>query len=235
MMEQNIINLKKHLTLRNLWIFGLLSLISFNILAVIVVSEQTCGKPFVPILLSRALTTDPWRGFTLSYCLFAISGSFTFNSSVLTTAFFGFFAAFLVSMFDTPASHDLLIATSGLLVMYETVPTPWGKNLWVYHWLTIVALGSVFFGWMVYAKMNYTEQEEKCSWFYIVEYLCFWGMNALVLWMIEYGEYVSDAICVEGQELQTNRKIRVVQNIENINNENNENIENIEKQPLILF
>ena len=222
MMERNIIKFKKHMTLRNLWIFGLLSLMSFNILSIYSVSSDTCGKPFIPILLSRALTTDPWRGFTLSYCLFAIAGSFTFNSSVLTTAFFGFFSAFLVSMFDTPASHDLLIVTSGLLVMYETVPTPWGRNWWVFHWLTIVVLGNVFFGWMVYAKLNYTEQEENCSWFYIVEYVLFWGMNALVLWIIEPDEYVTDAICVEGQQLQTS----AVQNKQDINTE---------KKPLILF
>jgi hypothetical protein len=32
--------------------------------------------------LSRALTTDPWRGMTLGYCLLAIAASFNINSSV---------------------------------------------------------------------------------------------------------------------------------------------------------
>jgi len=208
-------NLRKQATLRNTWAFGLVSLIMFNVLAIVDVSEPTCGEPFIPILLSRALTTDPWRGLTLGYCLLAISASFTINSSVLTTAFFGFFSAFLVSMFDTPISHDFLIGTSSLLVMFECVPRVWKFDLWTIHWLTIVVIGNICFFWMMYSYFSdtYTQHEERCSWMFITEYITFWLMNALVLWIIPENIYAKDAICEEGQKITAeNRRIEDIYN-----------------------
>lgn len=190
------------ITLRRVWIIGLISLICFNSMAIYYVSETTCGKPFIPILLSRALTTDPWRGMTLSYSLVAIAFSFTLNSSVLTTAFFGFFSAFLVSMFDTPISHDFLIGTSSLLILFECMPRTWRINLWSIHWITIIVVGNICFVWMMYSKYSgiYTLHEQQCSWMFITEYITFWLMNALVLWIIPGAMYPKDAICEEGQK-----------------------------------
>lgn len=190
-----------YLTLWHMWTLGLFTLILFNLVAVFVVSECTCGKPFIPILLSRALTTDPWRGMTLAYSLLAIAGSFTFNSSILTTAFFGFFSAFLVSMFETSA-HDFLIFTSASLVMYECRPRSWHQQYWVWHWLSVVVVGNIWTVWMVYGFFNYTDPEWNCSWFYILEYITFWLMNGLVLWIIPVGTFASDAICDKEQITQ---------------------------------
>ena len=193
------------ITLRHLWIIGLITLVCFNSFAIYHVSDMTCGKPFIPILLSRALTTDPWRGITLSYSLLAIVASFTINSSVLTTAFFGFFSAFLVSMFDTPLSHDFLILTSSLLVLAECMPRTWQFDLWTMHWITIIVVGIICFVWMMYSKYSdtYTLHEEQCSWMFTTEYVTFWLMNALVLWIIPLDMTPKDAICEEGKAKRT--------------------------------
>jgi len=188
---------KKWFTLSRLWIIGLISLIFFNILAIYNVSEQTCGKPFIPILLSRSLTTDPWRGITLGYSLLAIAASYSLNSSIITTAFFGFFSAFVISMFDTPASHDVLIGTSSLLVMYECLPASLEINLRLIHYIFVIVFGNIFFIWLIYSKLYY--DDEKCSWMFVMEYITFWLMNALILWIIPEDMYAQDAICEEAK------------------------------------
>jgi hypothetical protein len=199
-------------TLRQQWVFGLISLVFFNSLAIYNVSETTCGQPFIPILLSRALTTDPWRGITLGYSLIAIAASFTLNSSILTTAFFGFFSAFVVSMFETPVSHDFLIGTSSLLVMYECFPPTWKVDLRTIHYIVILVFGTVFFIWLFYINFSndYTKYDEHCSWMFVTEYITFWSMNALILWVIPCNTYARDAISSECQEITASHR-RVAQ------------------------
>lgn len=189
------------ITLRRVWIIGLISLICFNSVAIYSVSETTCGKPFIPILLSRALTTDPWRGMTLSYSLVAIAFSFTLNSSVLTTAFFGFFSAFLVSMFDTALSHDFLILTSCVLILFECMPRIWQFDLWTIHFLSIIVFSIICMTWMMYSKYSgtYTLHDQRCSWMFVTEYITIWLMNALVLWIIPSDMIPKDAICEEAK------------------------------------
>lgn len=215
---------KKWFTLSRLWIIGLISLIFFNILAIYNVSAQTCGKPFIPILLSRSLTTDPWRGITLGYSLLAIAASYSFNSSIITTAFFGFFSAFVISMFDTPASHDVLIGTSSLLVMYECLPASLEINLRLIHYIFVIVFGNIFFIWLIYSKLYY--DDEKCSWMFVTEYITFWLMNALILWIIPEDMYAQDAICEEAKRTDK----RQIQNNLAFDSETNN-----EKQRLLDF
>ena len=87
------------------WCIAWLILVMGSTIALVNVSKDTCGY-HIPILLSRALTTDPYRGVTLVFCLFAAVSSIYLNSLLLIIGFWGFFSAFLVSMFETAASHD---------------------------------------------------------------------------------------------------------------------------------
>ena len=110
----------KEMLFRQLWLFGLVFLVILSLIALWNVSYQTCGEQ-IPILLSRALTTDPYRGLTLAFSLITFASSLYLNSILLFAGFFGFFSAFLVSMFQTDA-HNALIVVSGIFVLYECYP-----------------------------------------------------------------------------------------------------------------
>ena len=75
---------------RTFWLLGLGVLIIFNLVALVDVSVDTCNG-HIPILLSRALTTDPYRGLTLAFCLIAVASSLYLNSILIIAGFFGFF------------------------------------------------------------------------------------------------------------------------------------------------
>ena len=64
---------------RTLWLVGLVVLVILSLVALWDVSYQTCSEQ-IPILLSRALTTDPYRGLMLAFCLIAVASSLYLNS-----------------------------------------------------------------------------------------------------------------------------------------------------------
>ena len=90
---------------RHVWLIGLSLLIVLSLIALWEVSHDTCGEQ-IPILLSRALTTDPYRGLTLAFCLVAVASSLYLDSILLIGC--SIFSAFLVSMFQMNA-HNALI------------------------------------------------------------------------------------------------------------------------------
>ena len=176
--------------LRYAWLFAWVILVGICTTALIDVSMQTCSDN-IPILLSRALTTDPYRGFLLAYCLIVTFYSILLGSIGLIAAMFGFFSAFTVSMFDTPTTHDALIAVSSILVMYECNPQGQDHLLWNIHWWSTVVLCVVFVTWLISSTSCDSVFCEECSWWYISEYLLFWSMFLLVYWRIPmYGKLV---------------------------------------------
>jgi hypothetical protein len=167
---------------RTFWLLGLGVLIIFNLVALVEVSKDTCDK-YIPILLSRALTTDPYRGITLAFCLIAVASSLYLNSILIIAGFFGFFGAFLVSMFQTNA-HNALILVSSAFLLYETWPT-WNNFVWALHWCSALASGALCMGWLAYSEYGCeTEYCSKCSYWYITEYVFFWSLYGLVYWRI---------------------------------------------------
>jgi len=194
--------------LRKLWFMAWCVLIVLCLVALVDISKVTCDI-HIPILLSRALTSDPYRGLLLVFCLGGVGASFFFDSTVLFVAIIGFLSAFLVSMFDTNA-HVALIFFSSALVLYECWPQQ--KWQWKFHYGLTVVSGAVCIAWMFYSvygckpvhfdcqrpyltNKNETEPGcivpipesircERCSWFYISEYLFFWGLFLLVYWKI---------------------------------------------------
>ena len=184
---------------RSFWLCGLAVLILLSLGALWDVSYQTCDAQ-IPILLSRALTTDPYRGMTLAFCLVAVASSLYLNSILIVAGFFGFFSAFLVSMFQTNA-HNALILVSALFIMYECYPeknNPEKTNrVWTIQWWGTVLVGAACLGWMVYSVYGCDPVEyddvgplpesvrcARCSWWYITEYVFFWSMYSLVYWRI---------------------------------------------------
>jgi len=186
----------KNFNFRQGWLIGWGFLVTLSLIALVNVSKDTCHA-FVPILLSRALTTDPYRGICLVFCLFAAISSIYLNSILLSVGFFGFFSAFLVSMFETEASHDAFIFFSSLLVMYECRPK--GTNIyWKVHWWSTVGFIVICAGWFMYIWFGCRAVDwdgigpippsvycARCSWWFVSEYLAFWSMFMLVWWKID--------------------------------------------------
>jgi hypothetical protein len=194
---------------RHFWLIGLSLLVVLSLVALWEVSYDTCGEQ-IPILLSRALTTDPYRGLTLAFCLVAVASSLYLDSILLIAGFFGFFSAFLVSMFQTNA-HNALILVSAIFVMYECYPQ--NNTVWKVHWWLTVVAGLVCAGWLVYSVYGCVPEDyecrlyfadtqvgdnctspppasvqcSRCSWWYISEYVFFWSMYGLVYWIIPDG------------------------------------------------
>jgi len=179
---------------RSFWLCGLVMLIGLSLIALWDVSFQTCGEQ-IPILLSRALTTDPYRGLTLAFCLIAVASSLYLNSILIIAGFFGFFSAFLVSMFQTDA-HNALILVSAFFIMYECYPTTQNR-VWIVQWWSTVFAGIACSIWLFYSVYVCKPEEydetgplpdsvrcARCSYWYITEYLFFWSMYSLVYWRI---------------------------------------------------
>ena len=172
------------------------------------VSYETCGYRY-PILLSRAMTTDPYRGMILSYCLLAICTSFSLQKSFLLGGFLGFFSAFLVSMFETSA-HNFLIVISSLLILFECMPNMNDNTTDTSSSSSVDVISSssssssdddndgqlsddelslwryhwcitVILGGIFIACKQYITQ---CSFWYVVEYFLFLSMFLLVIWLI---------------------------------------------------
>ena len=184
---------------RKLWVYAWVSLVVLSIMALWDVSKTTCGDR-TPILLSRALTTDPWRGRILVFCLLAVAGSLSLNSRIMVIGFIGFFSAFLVSMFQTNA-HNALIAISSVAIMYECFPHK--KITWKIHWWATTCFGLFFLTWLIYSDLNCdTLKCGNCSYFYILEYLFFWSMFLLVYWRIPIQKEITDAIAVEAPNIE---------------------------------
>lgn len=185
-----------HFSFRIYWVINWIILITGSIIALVDISKKSCGE-HIPILLSRALTSDPYRGGTLILCLTASISSIYLNSVLLSISFFGFFSAFLISMFNTAPSHDMLILIGSIIVMWECWPRK--KLLWYIHWCATVLSGAVFLGFYFYTVFvcDYDDWPEqtlpmpdsvrcsRCSWWFISEYLAFWLMFMLVYWKID--------------------------------------------------
>tara|TARA_B100000780_G_C21114185_1_gene450580 strand:+ start:953 stop:1594 length:642 start_codon:yes stop_codon:yes gene_type:complete len=177
---------------RQVWLIAWALLLIISLMALWDVSEKTCHK-HIPILLSRALTTDPWRGFILVFNLLAVGSSFYLNSVVMVMGFLGFLCAFLVSLFQTN-SHNALIVFSTACVMYECFPKG-GNLLWKIHWWSTLFLGHICSVWLLYADyICETVYCAECSWWYISEYLFFWSMFLNVWWRINPSEVLHDEI-----------------------------------------
>lgn len=163
------------------WLVGLSILIILSIVALWDVSYDTC-QSHIPILLSRALTTDPYRGLVLCLCLLAVASCIFLNSVLIIAGFLGFYSAFLVSMFETNA-HNSLILISAFFVMYECYPV--NSRAWAIHWWCTAIAAVVCSGWLLYSSYGCaTDECSECSWWYISEYVCFWSMYGLVYWRI---------------------------------------------------
>jgi hypothetical protein len=177
---------------RKVWFIAWSCLLIICLIALWDVSEKTCDA-HVPILLSRALTTDPWRGLILVFNLLAVGSSFYLNSIVMVSGFLGFLCAFLVSMFQTNA-HNALIAVSAACVMYECYPVS-DQWKWKLHWWSTLVAGVVCSGWLLYSEYGCdTDYCAECSWWYISEYLFFWSMFLIVWWRIDPNEVLHDKI-----------------------------------------
>jgi len=200
---------------RKLWLYAWCALLILCIAALVDVSVQTCNN-HVPILLSRALTTDPWRGWILVFNLLAVGSSFYFNSIVMVTGFLGFLCAFLVSMFQTNA-HNALILVSSACIMYECYPVG-TENTWYVHWWMTLVTGVVCTLWLIYSEYGCTTVVcSECSWWYISEYLFFWSMFLLVRWRIPNNEQLHDEIpFVNTGEHEENRRLVRVERDEEI-------------------
>lgn len=197
---------------RKLWLYAWVSLVVLSIMALWDVSKTTCGDR-TPILLSRALTTDPWRGILLVFCLLAVAVSLSLNSRIMIVGFIGFFSAFLVSMFQTNA-HNALIAISSVAIMYECFPQK--KTTWKIHWWSTTCFGLFFLTWLIYSDLNCdTLKCGNCSYFYIFEYLFFWSMFLLVYWRIPIKKDITDEFTNENADKSTG--IMSVQNKEETN------------------
>jgi hypothetical protein len=191
--------------LRPLWIIGWCILLVIGFISVYDVSLSTCGDRY-PILLSRALTTDPYRGIILSYCLLSICTSFSLQKSFLFGGFLGFFSAFLVSMFETSA-HNFLIVTSSVLILFECMPQKMSdklwENIWKFHWFITMLLGFIF----VILK----NEIGKCSFWYIVEYILFLSMFLLVTWLIpptmELTDTISKSNTINESNIENSKKV----------------------------
>lgn len=154
---------------KTVWLISWGILVAICIAALVDVTHITCGSK--TILLSRSLTTDPWRGVILVFNLLAVSSSFYFDSIFMVAGFLGFLCAFLVSMFQTDA-HNFLILISTVLIMYECFPNKTAqttklcglsaKTIWYFHWTITVIFGLVFFAWMIGVEINCI-QERRAS------------------------------------------------------------------------
>lgn len=168
---------------RRVWVGGWVAIVVLGLVSLWDISIETCNS-HVPILLSRALTSEPYRGLLLSFCVLAVVSSFFLKSILLIGGFLGFLCAFLVSMFTTPTTHDALIVMSSILIMLECFPT-YGSRTWKLHWAFTLVSGLVCTTWMIYSKVECeTLYCERCSWWYISEYLFFWSLYLLVYWRI---------------------------------------------------
>ena len=177
---------------RRVWLYAWCLLVVLSVLALWDVSESTCGE-HIPILLSRALTTDPWRGWIVVFNLLAVGNSFYFNSVIMVCGFLGFLCAFLVSMFQTNA-HNALILLSSTCIMYECY-TRTANTWWAVHWWSTLVMGVACTVWLLFSEYGCaTQQCSRCSWWYVTEYLFFWSMFLLVLWRIPADEQLRDHI-----------------------------------------
>ena len=168
---------------RRVWLAGWVAIVALGLVSLWDISLQTCND-HVPILLSRALTSEPYRGLLLSFCVLAVVSSFFLKSILLIGGFLGFLCAFLVSMFTTPTTHDALIVLSSVLIMFECFPTN-GSRMWKFHWAFALISGITCSAWMIFSKVACdTVYCERCSWWYISEYLFFWSLYLLVYWRI---------------------------------------------------
>lgn len=182
-----------HIHIRSLWMVGVVLLVLLSMLALMFVIPTIQGGDYgdvcdgqTPILLSRAFTTDPWRGLVIACNVLAVVLSYYTDILGVVAAFSLFALAFVISMFDTSATHDELIVIGVVLILAETCPW-WFKQRskwWVFHWLLTVLLVGLCSTWMF--------GDNVCSWWYVTEYLLFVSLFTLVCWRIDDDMYFTD-------------------------------------------
>lgn len=180
--------------LRSLWMVGVVLLVLLSMLALMFVIPTVQGGDYgevcdgqTPILLSRAFTTDPWRGIVIACNILAVVLSYYTDILGIVAAFSLFALAFVISMFETSATHDELIVIGVILILVETCPwrnKPFGAKWWVCHWLLTVVLVGLCSTWMF--------GDDVCSWWYVTEYLLFVSLFMLVSWRIDDDMYFTD-------------------------------------------
>ena len=182
-----------NISLQGMWLIGWVILVGLSIVSLVVVSASYRYSPcdsFTPILLSRAFTTDPWRGIVIAANFFAALMSYSFGIAFITLAFILFGCAFVVSMFDTAITHDTLILIGAGLLLLETFP--WWSHFncrswwWKLHWCTTALSGIACISWIT--------MDDLCSWWYVTEYLFFWQLYLLVYWRISPELLFSDTL-----------------------------------------
>lgn len=182
-----------HIHIRSLWMVGVVLLVLLSMLALMFVIPTIQGGDYgdacdgqTPILLSRAFTTDPWRGLVIACNILAVVLSYYMDILGIVAAFSLFALAFVISMFDTSATHDELIVIGVALILAETCPW-WCKQRskwWVFHWLLTVLLVGLCSTWMF--------GDDVCSWWYVTEYLLFVSLFTLACWRIDDDMYFTD-------------------------------------------
>jgi len=171
------------ISVQNIWFMGWIILVGLTLCSLIVVSATYKNKPcygMTPILLSEAFTTKPWRGIVI-FCNFFAAIISIYSSKFITLSFILFGSAFIISMFDTPSTHDELILFGAFIIMIETCPWFYKEKIpsltWKIHWCTTFVSAITCISWMT--------SDDKCSWWYITEYIFFWQLYLLVYWRID--------------------------------------------------
>lgn len=155
----------------HVWILNMVAFSLICVGALLTVSYDTCDKLY-PILLSRAGTTDPWRGLLITLGLWMAFCASKIEDSQLIIAFCGFLLAFVVSMFETSA-HMILIIFSAVFVMielYQKLSEEREVTVWVYIAIASGISGVVWTSWCVY---SYLTEWPLCSFWYLSEYIFF--------------------------------------------------------------
>jgi len=182
-----------HIHIRSLWMVGVVLLVLLSMLALMFVIPTIQGGDYgevcdgqTPILLSRAFTTDPWRGIVIACNILAVVLSYYTDILGIVAAFSLFALAFVISMFDTSATHDELIVIGVVLILAETCPWRFKprSKWWVFHWLLTVVLVGLCSMWMF--------GDDACSWWYVTEYVLFVSLFMLVCWRIDDDMYFTD-------------------------------------------
>lgn len=207
-----------HITV-SLWGALTILLVLFTTTALVIVGEtcedhlevwhrepEDCLPAHTPILLSRAMTTDPFRGLTVG---FAFVAAWLYSNTptvspvrtplVLTISLIGI--AFIVSMFETDAHSELILAASliGLVCtcpVWHDIHDAWNAvadeppeqmvascvdhmhlskfTLWWVLWGLTLGIGITTFGLFVFVI------DTMRSWWFIFEYLFFWMLFGLL-------------------------------------------------------
>ena len=183
-----------------------------------------------PILLSRALTTDPFRGITI-ISAFACALFYGYSPSIspvripLIGVLCMIGVAFIVSMFETDAHFYIINLTTGAALfftcpiwhdfheawkdMYGNKAEDWDKFFLRARENCCIQSGQDPYWWFLWVCTCILAGvtgallytfDDVRSWVYVVEYVFFWSL----FWSLEYT--IKDAKHNEDDAVQTNRE-----------------------------